>query len=199
MRVYQIFKHPERGVQAVKRGYSWPAFFFTWIWALTRRLWLAGGLLFLCSIFLGIFNRALGMRSWEFSLAVDIVLSLFVGARANLWRSNALENRGYRHLGAMNARGPQDALAKVAASGGAIPDEMKAGPRAPGFFHIPQGLQAMSAIIALTWKAAFRYKLFWVITTLLLCAVVGLPLLVKDDGTAQGFAQGKEPKQNRRK
>jgi len=105
MRVYQIFKHPEKGFQAVKRGFSWPGFFFTWIWALTRGLWLAGGLLFLCSFVLGIFTQAMGSRNWPFSLALDIIFLLIVGTRANLWRSNALENRGYRHLGAMNARG----------------------------------------------------------------------------------------------
>lgn len=49
--------------------------------------------------------------------------------------------------------------------------------------------QQIAAIIALTWKAAFRYRLFWVITLLLVGAVVGLPILVKDDGTAEGFAQ----------
>ncbi|MDB6123241.1 MAG: hypothetical protein JWQ71_2234 [Pedosphaera sp.] len=50
-------------------------------------------------------------------------------------------------------------------------------------------MQRISAIIWLTWKAAFRYRLFWVMTGLLLCAVIGLPLLIKDDGTAQGFTQ----------
>ena len=50
-------------------------------------------------------------------------------------------------------------------------------------------MQQIFAIISLTWKAAFRYRLFWVITALLLAAVVGLPILVKDDGTAAGFAQ----------
>src|SRR5438105_14648011 len=50
-------------------------------------------------------------------------------------------------------------------------------------------MQQIFAIISLTWKAAFRYRLFWVLTALLLGAVVGLPLLVKDDGTAEGFAQ----------
>ena len=189
MRVYQIFKHPEKGFQAVKRGFSWPGFFFTWIWALTRGLWLAGGLIFLSAFVLGIFIQAMGSKNWLFSFTLDILFQLLIGTKGNLWRGNALENLGYRLLGVINARGPQDALAKVAASGGVIPDEMKAGRRAPGFFQVPQGLQAMCAVISLTWKAAFRYKLFWVITTLLLCAVVGLPLLVKDDGTAQGFAQ----------
>jgi hypothetical protein len=50
-------------------------------------------------------------------------------------------------------------------------------------------MQQIFAIINLTWKAAFRYRLFWVVTALLLGAVVGLPLLVKDDGTADGFVQ----------
>jgi hypothetical protein len=41
----------------------------------------------------------------------------------------------------------------------------------------------------LTWKAAFRFRLFLVVAGLLLGAVVGLPLLIKDDGTARGFTQ----------
>ena len=45
------------------------------------------------------------------------------------------------------------------------------------------------AIAGLTWKAAFRYRLFWVLAALLIAAVVALPLLIKDDGTARGFAQ----------
>ncbi|MEP6664231.1 MAG: ABC transporter permease, partial [Verrucomicrobiota bacterium] len=50
-------------------------------------------------------------------------------------------------------------------------------------------MQRLNAIIWLTWKAAFRYRLFWVIATLLIAAVIGLPLLIKDDGTARGFTQ----------
>ena len=50
-------------------------------------------------------------------------------------------------------------------------------------------MQQLLAIVSLTWKAAFRYRLLWVVTSLLLLAVIGLPLLIKDDGTAEGFAQ----------
>jgi len=45
------------------------------------------------------------------------------------------------------------------------------------------------AISGLTWKAALRFRLFLVIAALLVLAVVGLPLVIKDDGTAQGFTQ----------
>jgi len=49
--------------------------------------------------------------------------------------------------------------------------------------------QRISAVMALTWKAALRFRLFIVIAVLLLGAVVALPILIKDDGTAQGFTQ----------
>src|ERR1044071_5982298 len=50
-------------------------------------------------------------------------------------------------------------------------------------------MQRLLAITWLTWKAAFRFRLFLVVAVLLLAAVVGLPILIKDDCTARGFTQ----------
>jgi hypothetical protein len=50
-------------------------------------------------------------------------------------------------------------------------------------------MQRVLAIAWLTWKAAFRFRLFLVVAVLLLGCVVALPLLIKDDGTARGFTQ----------
>ena len=50
-------------------------------------------------------------------------------------------------------------------------------------------MQRILAITALTWKAAFRFRLFWVLMGLLLGVVAVLPALIKDDGTARGFIQ----------
>ena len=50
-------------------------------------------------------------------------------------------------------------------------------------------MQRVLAIAVLTWKAAFRFRLFIVIAVLLLASVVGLPILIQDDGTARGFTQ----------
>jgi len=50
-------------------------------------------------------------------------------------------------------------------------------------------MQRIFAIAWLTWKAALRFKLFLVIAVLLILAVVGLPLVIEDDGTARGFTQ----------
>src|SRR5271154_3292708 len=50
-------------------------------------------------------------------------------------------------------------------------------------------MQRILAICWLMWKAALRFKLFLVIAALLILAVVGLPLVIKDDGTARGVTQ----------
>jgi hypothetical protein len=50
-------------------------------------------------------------------------------------------------------------------------------------------VQRLFAIAWLTWKAALRFRLFVVVAVLLLAAVVGLPILIKDDHTARGFTQ----------
>lgn len=50
-------------------------------------------------------------------------------------------------------------------------------------------MQRVLAIVGLTWKAAVRYRLVWVLAALLIAAVIGLPMLIKDDGTARGFTQ----------
>jgi hypothetical protein len=50
-------------------------------------------------------------------------------------------------------------------------------------------MQRLLAITWLTWKAALRFRLFLVIAVLLIASVIGLPILIKDDGTARGFTQ----------
>src|SRR5215469_2608341 len=50
-------------------------------------------------------------------------------------------------------------------------------------------MQRILAIAWLTWKAAIRFRLFAVVAVLLVLAVVGLPLIIKDDGTAKGFTE----------
>ena len=50
-------------------------------------------------------------------------------------------------------------------------------------------MQGFSAIVWLTLKAAVRYRVVQVLSSLLLAVVVVLPLMIKHDGSAQGFTQ----------
>ena len=50
-------------------------------------------------------------------------------------------------------------------------------------------MQGLFAIVGLTLKAAIRYRVVIVLSFLLLASVVVLPLMIKHDGSAQGFTQ----------
>ncbi|MEW6301970.1 MAG: hypothetical protein AB1705_00770 [Verrucomicrobiota bacterium] len=47
----------------------------------------------------------------------------------------------------------------------------------------------ITAVAFLTLKAAFRYRVVLAVSALLVATVVGLPLIIKDDGTARGMTQ----------
>lgn len=171
---------------AVKRGFSWPGFFFSWIWAFSRGLWLQGAIIIaIAAIIVAVDFIFFGGNPWLSSL-LGFVINLAVGVRGNSWRSAKLEHSGYEFAGLIEARSPASAAAayslgkkQVAArTGGGI-----------AFLSIPPWAQGILAIAELTWKAAFRFRLFLVIAVLLLAAVLGLPILIKDDGTARGFTQ----------
>ena len=49
MKTYKIFKNPTGQYEAVKQGWSWPAFFFGGIWACVKKYgaWVSESLLYL--------------------------------------------------------------------------------------------------------------------------------------------------------
>jgi len=181
-REFEIFSKPSAPLVAVKRGFSWPGFFFEWIWAFARGLWLEGSLLFLATIGL----KFVSAHSPGLTVALSLIVGLFVGFRGNSWRSEKLERQGYRFLGIVPAASPAAALA-IAARGEQL--SFVSQRASVSFLPTPAWLQQLLAIAWLTWKAAFRFRLFLVIAVLLLMSVVGLPILIKDDGTARGFTQ----------
>src|ERR1041385_3725182 len=187
-RTFEVFKHPTDS-QAVKRGFSWPGFFFTCIWALVKRLWLVGGVVLVISLVVSLVSSQTFRSSPLLVVCASLVVRLVVGRKGNRWRSDALQADGYAYIGAIEARDAAAALARVAQLGGVIPAELKVHATGTRLLSLPPALQGLFAIAGLTWKAALRFKLFLVLAVLLLAAVVGLPLLIKDDGTAQGFTQ----------
>src|SRR5579871_5103138 len=155
--VYKVFKHPDHGFKAVKEGFSWPGFFLNFIWALSAQLWLASGILL--AIAVGIFFLVRGMTSADVGIPILVGLAVagITGWNGNTWKTRNLYDHGYALLGRMHARSPQDAAAKAAAAGGVIPPDMKAVRYEPGLLAMPRAFQRLAAMIALTWKAAFRY------------------------------------------
>ena len=57
MKTFNVYKHPTQGIEAVKIGFSWPAFFFGIIWMLVKKLWGLAGAWFAVYIVLSLIEK----------------------------------------------------------------------------------------------------------------------------------------------
>lgn len=186
-RRFEIYENAERKRIAVKCGFSFTAAVFDWIWALWLHLWLEGALLALLNVvitFLLFINRA----EWPAYMVLQIIQGLAVGMGAHKLRAMSAERHGYAYLCTVEGTNGPNALARLAAMG-TVPAEMRRrqGLSLPDF--APQSLQGLLAITLLTLKAAVKSRLALVLLALLMIAVVALPVIIKHDGSAQGFTQ----------
>ncbi len=113
MKAYKVFEHPTGNHEAVKLGWSWPGFFFTCIWAFVKKLWGIGiGLLVGCVIW-GVVDTALNADSdtQVVSHIIGVIVSIVFGYQGNAWRAKNLASRGYKEVGTVDARNPDEAIA----------------------------------------------------------------------------------------
>lgn len=110
MNKYKVYKHPVGDMEAVKQGWSWPAFFLSPFWAMYKKMW---GLGFGVLILTGFIYAALGKSASIFSFAdvVSIVISFFFGINGNDWRIANLESRGFDYMETVYASSPDGAIA----------------------------------------------------------------------------------------
>lgn len=111
---YKIFQHPNGSVDAVKQGWSWPAFFFSFIWAVFKKMYLTGAALFLFSIIIStiVAHMRLGIQGEMLLNMITIVISIIFGQKGNEWREALLYKKGYDDKGLVEANSPQAALAR---------------------------------------------------------------------------------------
>lgn len=115
MRLYTIHlrsRDPESGpdMVLVKEGFCWPAFFFTFVWALWHRLWLLAVLLLAGHLVLDAAVYAFGADPVS-ATALDIGYQVVVGILANDLRRRALERRGFAEAAVVSGPNRERALA----------------------------------------------------------------------------------------
>jgi uncharacterized membrane protein YtjA (UPF0391 family) len=124
MKTFNIYKHPAQGIEAVKVGFSWPAFFFGFIWMLVKKLWGFAGAWFVSYMLLAIIEAAMG-QTGDSGAQLIVYLILFVGYLAlwlfpafkgNQWREANLSKRGYQRIATVQADSPDAATAQAATS-----------------------------------------------------------------------------------
>ena len=95
--------------RAVKDGFSWPAFVFSFVWALWHRLWLVAVLIFVAEFAVGMLVGFIGFGGFVNTI-VSLGMALVVGWLANDLLRDHLERRGLTDLGVVIAASGEDAI-----------------------------------------------------------------------------------------
>jgi len=106
-KTYDIYEHPIGKIEAVKQGWSWPAFFFTWIWALSKKMYLFGTLGLIALIGPDFIPGLTNAQTLTFAIFVFGVFGI-VGNDAR--RAN-LKKRGFELMATITGETPEGAIA----------------------------------------------------------------------------------------
>ena len=113
MNTYSKYVHPTEGPEVVKRGFSWPGFFFGFIWAFVKKLWVLGAVLLAAHVAVPVLeDRYAHGLDLPFGL-LNLVIGLIVGVNGNAWRRRTLERLGYEQREWVEAKTPEEALAAL--------------------------------------------------------------------------------------
>lgn len=102
---------PLRDLMLVKEGFSWPAFLFTALWALSRGLWLTALVLIIVQGGLAWAAEELGLDP-ALRLVLSVTIAVVVGSWGNDLRRRRLARRGFELVDV--AAGPNTEGAELA-------------------------------------------------------------------------------------
>ncbi|MEK9672081.1 MAG: DUF2628 domain-containing protein [Rhodospirillaceae bacterium] len=114
MRVYTVHlrRHglmPDDDLVLVREGFSWPAFLFTFVWALWHRMWRATLWLFIAVAAVSLTAEA-ALGQGAAAVALSLALSFAIGFIADDLRRNHLQDQGFAVAGLVAAADEDQAL-----------------------------------------------------------------------------------------
>jgi hypothetical protein len=130
MRRFDIYEDVDRdSIDAVKQGFSWPAFFFSWLWAFAKGLPLHGAALLAVWALVLTGSRLFDGSTLEDALrAVPLAAALWAGAFGNDWRRSSLEGGGAAKTGWIEASSARQAIRERDAADAYLVDRPRANP-----------------------------------------------------------------------
>lgn len=123
MKTFNVYQHPLHGYEAVKVGFSWPAFFFGALWMLVKKLWAMAGLWIVLYIVCSVIEKATDQAQGAATAQIAVYLALSAAYfalwlvppfKGNQWRESNLIKRGYTLVTTVQAKTPDAALAQQA-------------------------------------------------------------------------------------
>lgn len=121
MRTFDLYQGREHGghLEAVKRGFSWPAFFFGWAWAIVKGMPALGAVLLVIDLGFAWVEASLTGPTWlvEWLGLAYLAKTLAVAALANGWLRRRLVAQGSRALDSIEAHSARGAIATWMSTG----------------------------------------------------------------------------------
>lgn len=111
MRSYKIYQNTQGHIFAVKQGWSWPGFFFTWIWCFIKGLNKIGIWLIIIYIIAWIFNSSEVDISNLFPF-IGLGVHIWLGADGNRLREQRLKEKGFNFVEENHGVTPEDSIAR---------------------------------------------------------------------------------------
>jgi hypothetical protein len=100
MKKFNIYSNGQNLI-AIKEGFSYPGFFFSWIWALTKKLWLYVIIGVAISAIVGSNDKAQGLM---------VIMSIVFGIYGNRWWAKKILASGYSLTSSVQAPNPNSAI-----------------------------------------------------------------------------------------
>ncbi len=120
MKRFDVYVHTSHGLQAVKHGFSWPALFFTFLWAFFKQMWGVGfailGVFLTLSFLEALFSQGGQVLGSFLIFTTQLAAFVIIGWKGNDWRRRHLEGRGFEKFTQVHAETPDQAI-DVAAQG----------------------------------------------------------------------------------
>ncbi len=113
MKQFKIFKHPSGPIEAVKQGWSWPAFFFGFIWAMMKQMWKLSLGVVLAILAIGFITGLAASKEMGEAIlnGIGMTANLMFGVHGNSWREESLIARGFTVKKTISAASPGAAVA----------------------------------------------------------------------------------------
>jgi len=114
MRLYSVFlrdhgRANDENLLLVKEGFSWPAFVFTFVWALWSRMWWPAIVIFSVIVLSGWGAIQLGLGE-TIETVISVSLGVGLGLVGNDIRRWSLERQGYQEVALVTGKNTEDAM-----------------------------------------------------------------------------------------
>lgn len=113
MKRFKIFKHPTGTIEAVKQGWSWPAFFFGFVWAMMKKMWTLSIGVVLAILIIGFITGVAASEEMGEAIinGLGMTANLMFGVHGNSWREESLISRGFMVQKTISAASSRAAVA----------------------------------------------------------------------------------------